>query len=187
MRDDVKGLGVPEFPIRYGFTGDVAEFGSGSLEFSGTIKVTPRALGIYRTGDAYGFILKLLRGIVAFRFGWWAADRMERPADVALHTDGAPEHVIDSRRMTLLYDEKRHFIIVQVPGTTHFVLRARRRGAMSAAVAETQLLEALERYGHTEAKLVQCRGNYFALVPAVVLALAVLFFIVIFLARIFWR
>ncbi len=176
--------GVPEFPVKFGFTRDVTRFGGGSLEYSGLAKVTPRAVGIYRTGDAYGFVLGLIRAAVYSRFPS-QEDSVARPADVAPNTDGTPEHVIDAKRMTLLVDEKRRLIILQVPGSTHFVLRARRHGATPSPVVEAELIAALERCAGARAQSIACRLDYMASIPFILLVAVVAIFFVTALTMLF--
>ena len=127
----------------------------------------------------------LARSEILLRFGWWAADGLERPADVAPHTDGTPEHVVDLRRATLLHDERRHLLILQVPGTTHFVLKPTHDATGSASDVERRLIAALERCGHTQAQPIVCRAGFSVNWPAVLAVGAIAFLVLAFLLRIF--
>jgi hypothetical protein len=155
-----------EFKVLYGFTKDPERIALDALEFKGVVKVIPRAVGIYRTGDRLALLLTIARamGRESYPGGEVAAPR---PADVAPDTEGTPEHLIDPKRTTVLHDERRQLIILQVPGRTHFVLKARRNGLTPAEEVERELLDALERCTQSKAQPVVCGRDFVSSWPLI--------------------
>ncbi len=186
--DEVVGNAAVEFPISFGFTRDPERVGPETLEFRGVMKVWPRVIGIYRTGDSYAAPLVLMRIILHIFFrNSWRAEKMVLPdsADVAPNTDGTPEHLIDTRRLTLLHDEERRLFILQVPGTRHFAVRARRDGLTPAAEVERKLLAALERCARAKVAPVHCCRDAFAVAAIAVLLGAIGLVVLWFLSIVF--
>ena len=158
---------IGEFKVFYGFTRDCERIGGGALEYRGLVRVLGQAIGIYRTGDRWRLLLIIARMVVKRQTRLWGEEiAPSRPADIAPNMDGMPEHVIDGRRTTVLHDEERHLIILQVPGRTHFVLRPRGSGFTPALEVENNLVAALERCTKAPAQAVSCRWDYLSSVPA---------------------
>lgn len=170
-----------EFRIAFGFTRDARRLPVPALQYHGLMKIMPQVIGVYRTGDRLALLLTIARAMGRERYpgGEIAAPR---PADVAPDTEGTPEHLIDPKRTTLLHDERRRLIILQVHGTTHFVIAPRGDRRTPVDEVERDFIDALERTTRSKAQSVVCGRDIFSAWPIILaVAASVIVFLVVLL------
>ena len=168
-----------EFKIRYGLTKSPMYSVFGELKYTGILKISPEGIGIYRTGEVWlGTLLTL-----AMSLDWWG--RQARPEiSTSVSTDGTPEHIIDPGATDAFYDRRRDAVVLQVPGTTGFIVKLRKRFVAGGGQTE-DLLQCLSERLNVDIPEFKSKRDFLSMLPILLLVALLIAMILLFCYRLF--